>query len=724
MVEVEKIISLTSAHRDVYWNVSQFANKAAMYALFSVSLAVLASGLYQRIRLWSHGKPAPDNFRNFAQRFAAFVNNVLLQQSVNRSKDARAFHTLMFLGFIVLLFTTTMVFIDQDLGIKIYHGEFYLLVTMLSDLFGLCFILAVVVAIHRRYLRRPDNLHSTFADAFLIGILLVMLLQGFLLEALRIHATNDPWALFSPVGYLVSRFFWALSPTATSVIHFLLWWFHTITVFVFIGTIPYTKFFHVLVSSANIFCRTLDRPKGTLAFPGDLEKILESATDDFSIGVSTINDTTWKQRLDFDSCTSCGRCQDACPAYNSGKPLSPKWLILDSRNHLLGLHANSANRLVESLDKRLLKRFLLDSINALGVGRAKNVAVQNAKRSIAVSADESIAGDVMDPNVFWSCTTCRACVEACPVAIEHVDYIIDVRRAKALMEGDLPHEAQASLKAIQARGNPFGPAENRTDWAKGLTVPILNTGDSVDILYWIGCISAYDQRKQSIARSMVQILNASGKRWGILGNRENCTGDPARRLGEENIFQEAAKKNITTLNSVKFKTLVTHCPHCFNTMKNEYSSLGTIGENPVRIIHHSEFIQELLNAGLIQVSAETAKNVTYHDPCYLGRYNDIYNEPREVLVQLGAKDLKEMRDHGSKSLCCGAGGGHYWMDLKLGERINVKRTEQALETGANIVATSCPFCMQMLEDGTKLTSSEDKLIVRDIAELVAESLDA
>ena len=315
-------------------------------------------------------------------------------------------------------------------------------------------------------------------------------------------------------------------------------------------------------------------------------------------------------------------------------------------------------------------------------------------------------------------------MEVCPVGIEHVDLIMDVRRSMALMDGNIPSEAQTSLRSIENRGNPFGDPEARMAWAEGLDVRVLKEGDQVDVLYWVGCISAYDRRKQYIARSMVKILNAAGVNWGLLGNRESCTGDPARRLGEENLFQTMAKKNAATLHTVKFKTLVANCPHCFNTLKNEYPDIDQeYRQKNIRVLHHSHFIKELLAEKrlLPAQAALLGEDITFHDPCYLGRYNDSYDEPRDVLVQLGAKS-REMKSNREKSMCCGAGGGHFWMDMKVGERINVLRVDQAAETGAKTVATGCPFCLQMLEDGIKMTDRESSLRVRDIAELVADSL--
>ncbi len=695
-----------------------------MYFLFAISLLVLANGIWQRISLWRLGTKDQTRSTNIFSRIKIIWCNVLWQKSVNRDASARIFHSLIFSGFLVLLFTTTMVFIDHDLGIKIYQGDFYLAVTFASDMFGAGLFLGVLIAFHRRYIKRPDRLHNSKSDAVMLAILALLIIQGFILEAIRIYVTNDPWAAYSPIGYGVSLLFWGLSPSSLVIIHYLTWWIHTITVFIFIALIPYSKFFHIFASSINLYFKELDKPKGALKYIGDIETIMTEALEadgeeDFRIGVSAINDLSWKQRLDLDACTSCGRCQDVCPAYNSGKALSPKWLILDSRNHLLTLHANEEKNSdpLKKLDNWLLKLLTVTDEN---IQKAKNELVQQAALSIGADSEEPLSGGVMNEDVFWSCTTCRACMEVCPVGIEHVDLITDVRRSMVLMEGNIPSEAQSSLRAIETRGNPFGPREERADWAEGLDIRIIEPGEKVDVLYWVGCISSFDKRKQNIARSVAKILNHVEADWGILGNRECCTGDPARRLGEENLFQTSAKQNIKTFSEVSFNTLLTHCPHCFNSFANEYSQVSS--EANYKVIHHSEYIQELISSGKISTTDKFTDSVTFHDPCYLGRYNDRYEEPREVLVQLGQKPLLEMQENREYGKCCGAGGGHFWMDMKAGERINSQRVEQAAKTNASTIATACPFCMQMMEDGAKLTNKENTLRVKDISELVVETL--
>jgi Fe-S oxidoreductase len=316
-----------------------------------------------------------------------------------------------------------------------------------------------------------------------------------------------------------------------------------------------------------------------------------------------------------------------------------------------------------------------------------------------------------------------ACVQACPVGINHVDQIVGNRRHMALMEGSIPAEAQPTLRAIEMRGNPYGAPEDRANWLQGLPVKVLSPGDSVDYLYWVGCVSAYDQRKQKIAKSLVSIMNKAGLSFGVLGSLEGCTGDPARRLGEENLFQTMAKQNIELLKSVSFKYLVANCPHCFNTIKNEYPQFGNLSDGAApEIIHHSVLLKKLLAEEKVSLKGGDLKDITFHDPCYLGRYNEEYDAPRSTLKSVKGLRILEMERSRENGLCCGAGGGHFWMDLKVGERVNTIRVKEAAETGASTVATACPFCMQMMEDGVKLTDNEHKLDVRDIAEVIAERL--
>jgi Fe-S oxidoreductase/nitrate reductase gamma subunit len=735
------------ATREIMWNIGTLPNVVTMYSLMVLALIIGGAGLLRQSELVRSGKPSPAHEGDLKGRILDSVRDVIFQRRTIRSFTPGVAHTLVYVGFLALLFATTVVFIEHDLGIPIYRGNFYLFVTFLADMLGIGVLFGVMIFAHRRYIAKADLVHSRGVDAMLLIVLALLIVQGFVVEGLRIHhgeisGNPDRWAAFSPIGLLVSKLFWGLSIEATKTVHYLNWWFHTITVFAAIAIAPYSKFLHIIASSVNLFFNRTKKPPGALPFPGDIEKMVE-AGEEFSVGLGTIKDYSWKQLLDLEACTSCGRCQDACPAYRSGKPLSPKWMILDTRNHAMIL--NNEGKLgssklkgpLFSLDQNLAKNLLLKGSGIVpqkeggyeyadgGVFRGKNELVQKSALKLGANADQRISGEVIDSETFWSCTTCMACVEACPVGINHVDQIVENRRNMVLMQGEVPTEAQKTLKALENRGNPYGPPEARTEWIGELKVPVVKAGDEVEYLYWVGCVSAFDKRKQKIARSLVTIMNQAGLSYGILGNAEGCSGDPARRLGEENLFQTLAKGNIETLKSVKFKYLVANCPHCFNTIKNEYPQLGNLGDGrEPEIIHHSVLLKTLLAEGKIALKDEgTARKVTMHDPCYLGRYNGEFDAPRET-IKKSSKRLQviEMDESREKAMCCGAGGGHFWMDLKIGTRVNAIRTEHAAATGADTVATGCPFCLQMMEDGVKITGREEKMEVRDIAELVAENL--
>lgn len=727
---------MNEATREILWNANSLANVIAMYATFAFSVVIGFNGIFRKVELWAGGKPSSENLGNWSDRFFTLFDWGMRHKGVVREKSVAVAHSLLYIGFIALLFATTMVFIDHDLGIRIYKGKFYLAVTILSDVLGFAALVGCAMLAKRRYFSNTKRLHNNFADFIALAVIALLIVQGFSLEGLRIHATNDPWALYSPIGLVFAKFFWFLSYDATTAIHFLMWWFHTLTVFIVIALLPYTKAFHIIASPINLYFKNSNRAKGELKSPGDIEELIEKG-EDFSLGLDTIKDYSWKQLMDLDSCTSCGRCQSVCPAYNSGKQLSPKWLILDTRNHASALNASEKmsksimpNFLVK-IDKFLTEKLFLkssgvrkenDIFKADGEYRGDNVKIHDSINDFGADAEQVISGGVLNPETFWACTTCYACVDACPVGINHVDQIIENRRNMVLMKGEVPTEAQTALKMLESQFNPFGPAEDRTNWMEGLDVPILKEGDEVDYLYWVGCVSSFDSRKQKIAQSLVKIMNNANVSFGIMGNVESCTGDPARRLGEENLFQMLVKQNIKNISKLNFKTIVTNCPHCFNTLKNEYPEFGTT-ETPFKpeVMHHSVLIEQLMKEDKIKLKT-SKEEFTFHDPCYLGRYNDEYEAPRSAVKKASGLKILEMEESGNKAKCCGAGGGHFWMDMKEGERINVQRTEQAMETGAKNIATACPFCMQMLEDGVKIKNLEEELRVRDIAEVVAEQL--
>lgn len=648
--------------REIYWNISGIW---LMYVLLIPTLLTFAYGVYRHYRLWRLGK-AEDRYDQVILRLKGLLLYAFAQRRLLNNPLAGFFHALIFFGFTILLIGTSVVMVHEDFGLPIMQGSFYLFFQSLAlDLFGSLSILGVLVAFYHRYVDKPERLQSTWHDGIVLALLLTILLTGFIVEGLRILATADPWGYWSPVGLATGKFVSIFLPTAAfRPAHTFLWWFHLLLVFGFIAWIPYSKLLHIFTSPANIYFRSLEA-KGGMLKPINMETAE-------SFGVNRVDQMSWKALLDLDACTECGRCQDVCPAFNTRKPLSPKSLILDLRQ----------------------------SLCAGGNGAA---------------VEESLSGKVIAEETLWSCTTCMACMEACPVFIEHVPKIVEMRRHLVMEEGRFPDTMQRALRSLEARGHPFpGASASRIDWYQGLDLKILSDSGPADYLYWVGCSTALNPRNQKTARAFVRLLQQAGVDFAILGQEERCSGDPARRIGNEYLFETLARRNIELLESRKVRKIITTCPHCFNTLQNEYRQFGATFE----VFHHSQILAQLINDGRLRPAAGLDQQVTFHDPCYLGRYNDAYEEPREVLAAIPSARVIEMAQSREKSFCCGAGGGLMWSEEPSDKRVNSQRVGQALESGANILAVACPFCMTMLEDGLKARSGGQELRVMDIAELV------
>lgn len=661
--------------REIYWNVGSIW---PMYVLLIPTLLIFAYGLYRRYRLWRLGRPE-ERFDAVRERLKGLFVHGFGQARLLRSRYAGIFHALFFSGFVILFIGTVVVLIHEDLGLRIMQGNFYLYFQSLTlDLFGLLAIFGILMAAYRRVVVKPSRLNTTWQDAVILGSILLILLGGFMVEGLRIIVTQDPWAQWSPVGLVIGSAFGVLLPASTlAPLHGFLWWFHLILVFALIAWLPYSKLFHIFTSTANIYFRSLE-PKGAMLKPVDMG----AAT----FGANSIDQFTWKDLLDLDACTECGRCQDACPAFATDKPLSPKSIILDLRNHL---HAH---------DTRPKD------------GRES----QGAEHS-------SLIGNVVKQETLWSCTTCMACMEECPVYIEQVPKIIDMRRHLVMEEGRLPGSMEQALRNLEARGHPYaGLSGSRLEWCDGLNLRVLCEGDQADTLYWVGCSTALNARNQKIARALARLLQRAGVDFAILGEKEYCSGDPARRVGNEYLFEMLARRNIEILKSHNVKRILTTCPHCFNTLKNEYPRLGGTFE----VVHHSQILAELMREGRLKASNETDAKVTYHDPCYLGRYNEIYDEPRKVITSVFTSGITEMDQHRERSFCCGAGGGLMWAEETSTKRINNERARHAIKTRAEILSVACPFCMTMMEDGIKTLKADREVKVLDIAELLEGPNDA
>jgi Fe-S oxidoreductase/nitrate reductase gamma subunit len=673
--------------REIFWNIQY---SWIMYTLATIAVAILVLALFKHPRRWRVGQPA-DRFNQLGQRIRVFCRTALIDGLLHRKffgadrKDWRfrelyagLAHFLIFSGCIIFLLGAFLDAISHYF-FNFMHGNFYLGYSVVVDSFGILAIIGCLMAIIRRYIWKPERLDNRWDDLVTLGLILVVIITGFVVEGLRMAATelqvNPGWAPWSPGGYVFARAFSGLSQNSLLAWHVGTWWFH---VFLALGAIVYvslynTKLFHIIWDPVNVFFRNLG-PRGALT------KIDFEKTELF--GASKIEHFTWKQLLDLDACTRCGRCQDACPAHFSGKALNPKQVIQDLKQHLHETYPGLLS--IKPAESR-----------------------------------KEMLGEVITEEVIWDCTTCRACQQSCPVYIEHVDKIVDMRRNLAMEKSKFPEAAQEALKSLGTRGHPYrGTTATRTTWCEGLQINTLSDNSDIDILYWVGCSAALDDRNIKVARATAKILGAAGIKFGILGEEEACCGDPARRMGDEYLFQTICQQNIEILKGHNVKKILTTCPHCFNSLKYEYPQFGGNFE----VTHHTQFLAGLIKDGRLKINRNKDKKITYHDSCYLGRYNDIYEEPREILRAVNGKNV-ELPRHKTNSFCCGGGGGHMWMEEEPDKRVNIRRLEEVIKAKADCVATACPYCLTMFDDALKAKGVEESVKAVDLSELLAESLE-
>ena len=645
------------------------------YALIVIALALLVHRVTYLLRIMLKGKAAA-RWDHVPARLRAVLVFVLGQLRLLRGDFwPGLMHATIFWGFLILTLGTLEFF-----G-KGFTERFFLpflsdtpAYLVLQDVFSLSVIAAVAYAAFRRLVTKPKRLTLSAEGLVILLLIFGLMVTDLAADATRIilaPAATDRWSF---AGDALADLLAGLPGGAVQTLFHLSWWIHAAILLGFLVWLPYSKHLHIMAAPFNVFFAPLT-PKGQ--FPSaDLEHAE-------TFGVGTLTEFTWKDLFDLYNCTECGRCTSGCPATVSGKQLDPKMLILDLQEHFL-----------ESGPKLLGKG---------GHGHA----------------EKAMVGGVITDNVLWACTTCRWCVDACPVFIEHVPKIVDMRRWLVLTESRFPAELQPTFRNLENNGNPWQMAwQTRADWAKDLGVRVMSDVSQAEYLYWVGCYGSFDERNKKVARAFVKLLQAAGVDFAILGNEEKCIGEPARRIGHEYLFQTLAQGNIETLKRYRFQKIITACPHCFNTIRNEYPNF----DGHFSVVHHTELLDELVRSGRLRVARAGEGRVTYHDPCYLGRYNDIYEPPRRVLRSVCRGELVEMHQCKSKGFCCGGGGGRVWMEENEGRRVNQIRVEHAMEVNPDVLASACPFCLTMFEHGVKGKGVADKIKTRDIAEMVADTL--
>ncbi len=689
-----------------------------LIAVTGVSLFAVRAGELVTLLAKARREDRTDHIEN---RIGQFFLVVLGQSEVLRDPIPGIAHFFTFWGFIFIMFGLLNLML-QGFGLTLpILGDSHAFATLV-DLFIIFVAIALCVFAFRRAVIRPKQLfsflHGPWDGLIILGLILLILISIVLVEIFAYAASNGAlWSLFGMwFGPSVSGL-----GTETNLTLFRICWFaHMIIFFSFLVYLPRSKHLHLMATPFNVFFSNY-APKGALPLMENLEE-----REDY--GVSKPEQFTWKQLLDGYACTECGRCNTVCPASNTGKPLFPKEIILGVKEALF----------VQS-NQILGENTLWSRLGVAGV-KADETGVEKAAHH------EPMVGGIISNDALWACTTCRACMEICPVAIEHVPKIVDMRRHLVMEESDFPTEVTSLFNNIERNSNPWEISnDKRAEWAAGLDVPLMSENPNADVLYWVGCMGSFDERNKKVATAVAKILKAAHINFAILGPEEACTGDPARRIGNEYLWQMMAQQNIETLDGygfnrssahnghnghasgnstntvTKHRTVLTACPHCFNTIMNEYPQLG----GDYEVVHHTTYINSLLADQTITLpEGFDQRKLTYHDPCYIGRYNDVYDEPRRVLNVLNSKGVTEMHRNRKKSFCCGGGGGRAWMEETIGERVNQARINEALETGAEVLAAACPFCITMFDDGIKGVEAEEKMQIEDISEIVVQAIEA
>ncbi|MGB2957978.1 MAG: heterodisulfide reductase-related iron-sulfur binding cluster [Bacteroidota bacterium] len=663
------------------------------------ALAFFAWNIRTFVRYLKLGREE-NRFDEPGKRIARVLRIAFGQTKLLREPLAGSLHFLIFWGFVILLAAVL-----ESIGEGIFPGfsfsflgPLYGPILFLQDLFGLLVLVAVLVSLYRRLFLPPKRLdvsgHAKWDAVFILFLILVVMVTMFGQNATRMlagYGTANEYRFVSAVGarmlsgtgsgFLEGRGLTLVGEMVTTWYH-IFFWAHMLAVLGFLNYLPYSKHFHVITSVPNVYLSSLG-PKGALR-PIDL---MDESLPKY--GATDMEDFSWKQLLDGYTCTECGRCTAACPANTTGKLLSPKQIMVQLRA------------------RTMEKAPLLTRGEGSGEDGDRKKVLNNELVHNYISEQE-----------LWACTTCMACVQECPVMIEHLDTIVDLRRGLVLNESRFPEELKTTFSNLERNFTPWAFAHaSRADWAEGLDVPLMADVQRADVLFWVGCAGAYDARYKKVSRAVVRLLKTAGVDFAVLGTEEKCNGDPARRMGNEYLAQSLITENVAVLEKYQFNRVVVTCPHCLQSLGKEYRQFG----GSYAVVHHSTFLKELVDEGRIPLPAEVKSRIVFHDPCYLGRYSDEYDAPRALLERVSGTRRLEMERTRDRSFCCGAGGGRMWMEETEGKRVNIERTEEALRTSPDVIGTGCPFCMTMLVDGVKEKEASEKVEVKDIAEILLEA---
>ncbi len=672
----------------------------AMTFLLLAGWGAFAWTARRRWKLMMIGRPEARADR-VGQRMKMTVRFAIGQARMPRYQFSGMAHLLVFSGFMVLLLRTLILWgrgYDEGFNFWLFGptqplGMIY---AVLKDTFALLVIAGTAVFLYYRVVRKLPRLTLNFDGLIILLIIVVMMLADILYDAAHLANPDNPAHKIEYAGYAVSSIISGLSPEGLRVLEHLGFWTHTALVLIFLNILPYSKHFHIITAVPNVFAADLT-PRGRLAPIEDMEGKIEREE---TLGIATIDHLSWKGILDLYTCTECGRCSDVCPATKTGKLLSPKHLAVNLRDHLYARQDE-----VMSLQNGQGAAGFSPRDADQGVDDGVSGEIAQAEACGSLESVPLVSMDLINPEVLWACTTCRACEEECPVFITFVDKIVDLRRNLVMERAEFPDELQNAFRGLETSGNPWSyPADDRMKWAQGLDTPLIADQPDAEVLLWVGCAGAFDARAQKVTIATCRLLKHAGVRFAVLGVEETCTGDPARRAGNEFLFQMMAEQNCETLNGHNVKKIITACPHCFNTLKNEYPDFG----GKFEVIHHTDFLLDLVRQGKLKPRKEVAATVAYHDSCYLGRYKDIYDSPREILKSIPGVTVVEPQETRDRGMCCGAGGAQMFKEEEEGdERVNEVRTGQLLaalggkthQSTSQVVSSACPFCMRMLTDG-------------------------